>query len=69
MRLAMASYRLSPKAKYPSYVEDAAAALKATGNERIFQQLIKDRDHGSIAGHIAQPGDPAAEGILSFMTR
>lgn len=44
-----------------------AAALQATGNPRVVSQMIKDRDHGSIAGNIAQPGDPAAQAILEFI--
>jgi hypothetical protein len=28
--------------------------------------MIADRTHGSIAGKIAEPGDPAREAILSF---
>jgi acetyl esterase/lipase len=45
------------------------AALKAAGNERVHQLEIKDRDHGSVAGKMAQPGDPATKAILEFMTR
>ncbi len=42
------------------------AALKAAGDTQVRGLLIRDRDHGTIAGNIAQPGDPAAEAILSF---
>ena len=44
------------------------AALKAAGNERVVQRMIPDRDHGSIAGNIPQPGDPAAAAILAFIS-
>jgi acetyl esterase/lipase len=43
------------------------AALKAAGHRRVTEQMILDRDHGSVAGNIARPGDPAAEAILAFI--
>ena len=43
------------------------ATLKAAGHKHVAQQMIAGRDHGSIAGNIPQPGDPAAEAILSFI--
>src|SRR5207245_1875596 len=44
-----------------------AAALRATGNPHVQQLQVNDRNHGSIAGEIAHPGDPAAEAILHFI--
>jgi acetyl esterase/lipase len=44
-----------------------AAALRATGNPHVQQLQVDDRNHGSIAGEIAHPGDPAAEAILHFI--
>ncbi|MEP6670488.1 MAG: alpha/beta hydrolase [Chthoniobacter sp.] len=44
-----------------------AAALRATGNPRVQQLQIDDRTHGSIAGNMVHPGDPAAEAILHFI--
>lgn len=44
-----------------------AAALRATGNPGVRQVLVKDRTHGSIAGKMVQPGDPAAEAIIQFI--
>jgi acetyl esterase/lipase len=43
------------------------AALKAAGHTRVSQQMIPERDHGSVAGNIPQPGDPAAAAILQFI--
>ncbi|HWI58761.1 MAG TPA: cellulase family glycosylhydrolase, partial [Bacillota bacterium] len=43
------------------------AALKAAGAKQVTGQMISDRDHGSVAGNIAQPGDPAAQAILAFI--
>lgn len=54
----------------PARVEEnqyLVAALKAAGNDRVRQQQIHQRDHGSIAGNMAQPGDPAADAVLAFM--
>jgi len=44
------------------------AIQKAAGNTRLTLQVIPDRDHGSIAGRIPTPGDPAAEAIIRFVT-
>jgi len=44
-----------------------AAALRATGNPRVQQLQVNDRTHGSIAGDMVHPGDPAAEAILHFI--
>ena len=45
-----------------------AAALRATGNTGVQQLQIDDRTHGSIAGNMVHPGDPAAEAIIKFIT-
>ncbi len=44
-----------------------AAALKAAGATNVAQRLFADRDHGSVAGNIPQPGDPVAAAILEFI--
>jgi acetyl esterase/lipase len=44
-----------------------AAALRATGNRRVQDLQVNDRTHGSIAGNMVKPGDPAAEAILHFI--
>jgi len=44
-----------------------AAVLRATGDTHVQELQINDRTHGSIAGDIAHPGDPAAEAILHFI--
>lgn len=46
-----------------------AAAQKAAGNDRVTVLVIPDRDHGSIADRIANPGDPAAKAIIDFIGR
>jgi alpha-L-fucosidase len=54
----------------PARAEENAylvAALKAVGNQAVTQKQITGRDHGSVAGKIREPGDPAAEAILSFI--
>jgi acetyl esterase/lipase len=45
------------------------AMMKGAGNQRITGKLIADRTHGSIAGRIAEDGDPARLAILEFITR
>lgn len=44
-----------------------AAALRATGDKGVQQLQIDDRTHGSIAGNMVHPGDPAAEAIIHFI--
>jgi acetyl esterase/lipase len=54
----------------PARVEEnryLVAALKAVGHTNVIERMISGRDHGSVAGNIAQPGDPAAEAILRFV--
>jgi acetyl esterase/lipase len=54
----------------PSRTEENAyfvAAQKMAGNERVTGRLIADRDHGSIAGRIIEPGDPAGTAMLEFI--
>jgi acetyl esterase/lipase len=43
------------------------AALKAAGNTKVTGRMITDRDHGSIASRITQPGDPAGTAMLEFI--
>ena len=43
------------------------AALKSAGNTRVTARLIADRDHGSIASNIPQPGDPVHAAIVEFI--
>lgn len=54
----------------PARVEEnqlLLAALRAAGHRSSTLRSVADRDHGSIAGNIAVPGDPAAQAILSFV--
>ena len=44
-----------------------AAALKAVKNERVSQMMATNRDHGTVAGKIAEPGDPVASAMLDFI--
>jgi acetyl esterase/lipase len=46
-----------------------AAVMKAAGNERVTTLQVPDRDHGSIAGRLTQPNDPAGKAILEFIAR
>jgi len=43
------------------------AALRAAGNTRVRELQIDDRTHGSIAGNMVHPDDPAAEAIIHFI--
>ncbi len=43
------------------------SALEAVENPHVTERQIQNRTHGSIAEKIAEPGDPAAEAILSFV--
>jgi acetyl esterase/lipase len=45
------------------------AIQKAVGNTRLTLEVIPDRTHGSIAGKIPEPGDPAAQAIIAFIKR
>ncbi len=45
------------------------AAQKMAGNVGVTGLLITDRSHVSIAGKIAEPGDPAGTAILEFIER
>jgi acetyl esterase/lipase len=45
------------------------AMQKSVGNRRVTLQVVADRNHGSIAGSIPNPGDPAAEAIIAFIGR
>ncbi|MHA3775410.1 alpha/beta hydrolase [Verrucomicrobiota bacterium sgz303538] len=45
------------------------AIQKAVGNTQLTLQVIPNRNHGSIAGEIPSPGDPAAKAILAFIDR
>jgi acetyl esterase/lipase len=54
----------------PARAEENAyfvAIMKAAGNSQISGLQIADRTHGSIAGKISEPGDPAREAILEFI--
>jgi len=44
------------------------AALRAAGNTQERHLQIDGRTHGSIARNIVNPGDPAAEAIIRFIT-
>ena len=43
------------------------AVMHWAGNTGVTGKLITDRDHGSIASHIADEGDPAREAMLGFI--
>jgi acetyl esterase/lipase len=43
------------------------AIMKGAGNTHITGLQIADRTHGSIAGKISEPADPAREAILEFI--
>jgi hypothetical protein len=64
MLLLYADHDMPARAEENLYL---VAALKAVGATNVLQQMILDRDHGSIAGNIPQPGDPAAKAILNFI--
>lgn len=59
-----ADHDLAARAEENAYL---VAALKAAGNLRVAQKQVSDRDHGSVAGKISEPGDPAAAAILAFI--
>lgn len=44
-----------------------AAALKAAGHKQVSQQLITNRDHGTVAKFIKDEGDPARAALLAFI--
>ncbi|HEY3900487.1 MAG TPA: alpha/beta hydrolase [Chthoniobacter sp.] len=44
-----------------------AVSLRAAGNKHVRDLLIENRTHGSIAGNMVHPGDPAAEAIVHFI--
>jgi acetyl esterase/lipase len=43
------------------------AALRAMGNPRVETLQVDERTHGSVAGKIAEAGDPAAQAIEKFI--
>ena len=43
--------------------------LKAAGHKAVTGLCVAGRDHGSIAGKIVEPGDPARLAILDFMRK
>jgi acetyl esterase/lipase len=45
------------------------AMQKSLGNTRLILEVIGNRDHGSIAARIPNPGDPAAQAIIGFIER
>lgn len=46
-----------------------ASGLVGAGNKRVTSKLITDRDHGNIAGKMAEPGDPTAAAVLEFIRK
>lgn len=55
---------------WPARVEENqyfVALQKVAGNHRIHFLQIPDRDHGSIAGRIPEPQDPAGRAMLRFI--
>lgn len=45
------------------------ASLEKTGNKTVEYHLGKNRNHGSIASLLAEPGDPGAEKMLEFIRK
>ncbi len=43
------------------------AMMKGAGNPHVTGLLVRDRNHGSIGGRLAEAGDPARLAILEFM--
>lgn len=43
------------------------AVMKGVGNPSVAGLLVRDRTHGSIAGHMAEAGDPARQAVLEFI--
>ena len=54
----------------PARAEENAylvATMQGAGNESVTGSLVRDRDHGTIAGHIANEDDPVRLAIISFI--
>jgi acetyl esterase/lipase len=64
MLVLFAEHDMPARAEENQYL---VAALKAAGHPHILERMIRDRDHGSIAGRIPEPDDPAAKAIVSFI--
>jgi endoglucanase len=64
MLVLYADHDMPARAQESQYL---AAALKGVGHSRLKEQMIPDRDHGSIAEKTSLPGDPAAAAILAFV--
>ncbi len=43
------------------------AMMKGAGNQRVTGLLVRDRNHGSIGGRLAEAGDPARVAMLEFI--
>lgn len=43
------------------------SVMKAAGHKSVKQLIVPDRTHGTLAGEIANAGDPARLAILEFM--
>ena len=64
MLVLAADHDMAARAEENEYL---VAVLKGAGNERVTYQKFANRDHGSIAGEIPQPGDPVRKAILDFI--
>ena len=64
MLVLAADHDMDARAEENEYL---VATLKGAGNTRVTYQKFADRDHGSIAGKIPQPGDPVRKAILDFI--
>ncbi len=64
MLVLAADHDMAARAEENEYL---VAVLKGAGNKRVTYQKFADRDHGSIAGKIPQPGDPVRKAILDFI--
>ncbi len=64
MLLLYADNDLAARAEENAYF---LAIMRWAENDRVTARRIDDRDHGSIASHIADDGDPARMAILAFI--
>jgi len=46
-----------------------AAAMKACGHKNTVCRIVPGRNHGTIAGHFAEPDDEVATAMLAFMRK
>jgi len=59
-----ADHDMAARAEENEYL---VAIMKGAGNKLIEGRLIKDRNHGTIAGHLKDEHDPARGAMLDFI--